>query len=257
MTATLSSMLLGSTDPDRLRDWYRRAFEPQSVQEGVVLDYGTFGLLVEHRDDVAPANPEPGRFIVNFHVDDAAAAAKHLDDLGVTWLVEVEEREHGWFGTFLDPDGNYAQIIQFKPGNADAPPASASAAPAAPAGLRTSEAFSGFAVGDIDAARAFYADTLGIPVTERNGMLELGLGRHTTVLVYPKPDHTPATFTVLNIPVDDIDAAVDELTARGVTFERYPGMTGVDERGIMRGEGPPIAWFTDPAGNVVSVLEAG
>ena len=246
MTATLSSMLIGSTDPDRLRDWYRQGFGPAAGDHDA-LDFGDFGVLVEGRDDVAPANPEPGRFIVNFHVDDAAAAAKHLDDLGVTWLVELEEREPGWFGTFLDPDGNYVQIIQFKPG----------AGGTAPAGLRIRDAFSGFAVGDIDAARTFYADTLGIPVTERNGMLELGLGRHTTVLVYPKPDHTPATFTVLNIPVDDIDAAVDELTARGVVFERYDGMPGMNDKGIARGEGPPIAWFTDPAGNIMSVLEVG
>ena len=251
MTATLSSLLLGSTDPARLRDWYRRAFAPRPGEDEEVLDLGDVVLIVEPRDDVAPTNPEPGRFIVNFHVDDAAAAAKHLDDLGVTWLVELEEREPGWFGTFLDPDGNYVQIIQFKPGYADARPAGA------PAGLRTHDAFSGFAVGDIDAARTFYADTLGISVTERNGMLELGLGRHTTVLVYPKPDHTPATFTVLNIPVDDIDAAVDELTARGVVFERYDGMPGMNDKGIARGEGPPIAWFTDPAGNIMSVLEVG
>jgi catechol 2,3-dioxygenase-like lactoylglutathione lyase family enzyme len=249
MTPTLSSMLLGSTDPDRLRDWYRRAFRPATIED-VGLDFGDLGVIVEQRDDVSATNPEPGRFIVNFHVDDVQAIAKHLDAMGVTWLVEVEEREPGWFGTLLDPDGNYVQVIQFKPGyRGDARP------PGAPAVLRTGEAFSGFAVPDIEAARDFYTATLGVPVTERNGMLELQLGRHTTVLVYPKPDHTPATFTVLNIPVDDIDAAVDELAARGVVFERYDGMPGVSDKGIMRGEGPPIAWFTDPAGNIMSVLE--
>jgi catechol 2,3-dioxygenase-like lactoylglutathione lyase family enzyme len=241
MSATLSSMLLGSTDPDRLRDWYRRAFEPAAIEQ-VGLDFGGLAVIVEPRDDVAATNPEPGRFIVNFHVDDVHAIAKHLDSMGVTWLVEVEEREPGWFGTLLDPDGNYVQVIQFT-------------SAAAPGGLRVGEAFSGFAVPDIAAARDFYTATLGIPVEERNGMLELRLGRGTTVLVYPKPDHVPATFTVLNIPVDDIDAAVDELTARGVVFQRYEGLPGADDKGIMRGEGPPIAWFTDPAGNVMSVLE--
>ena len=249
MTATLSSMLLGSTDPDRLRDWYRRAFEPAAIEQ-VGLDFGDLAVIVEPRDDVSATNPEPGRFIVNFHVDDVQAIAKHLDSMGVTWLVEVEEREPGWFGTLLDPDGNYVQVIQFKPG------ALPEARPAGtPGGLRVGEAFSGFAVADIAAAREFYTATLGIPVDERNGMLELRLGRDTTVLVYPKPDHVPATFTVLNIPVDDIDAAVDELTARGVVFQRYEGMPGADDKGIMRGEGPSIAWFTDPAGNVMSVLE--
>ena len=124
----------------------------------------------------------------------------------------------------------------------------------APTQLRVADAFSGFSVDDVDAARDFYTGTLGIPVSERNGMLELALGQHTRVLVYPKPDHEPAAFTVLNIPVDDIDAAVAELTGRGVVFERYPDMPEMDERGISRGR-PPIAWFTDPAGNILSVLQ--
>ena len=251
MTLTLGSILLGSTDPDRLRDWYGRAFGATVVDDVVhVLDLGGVDVIVEPRDDVAPTNPEPGRFIVNFHVDDVQAIAKHLDAMAVTWLVAVEERDHGWFGTLLDPDGNYVQVIQFKPG---AGPRAAGTHGA----LRPGEAFAGFAVRDVAAARDFYTQTLGIPVDERNGMLELRLGRHATVLVYPKPDHTPATFTVLNIPVDDIDAAVDELTARGVTFERYDGMPAMDAKGVMRGEGPPIAWFTDPSGNIMSVVEVG
>ena len=251
MTTTLGSMLLGSRDPDRLRDWYRQAFGLEPDAHGV-LQAGGVGLIVDDRDDVAAANPEPGRFIVNFHVDDARATAEHLDRLGVTWLVRVEERPPGLIGTMVDPDGNYVQVVELAP---ELVPEHGDDRPGgAPAGLRTGDAFSGFAVDDIEAARTFYAGTLGITVTERNGMLELHLGRHTTVLVYPKENHEPATFTVLNIPVDDIDAAVGELTARGVRFERYPGM-GTDEKGVMRGEGPPIAWFTDPAGNVMSVLQ--
>ena len=121
--------------------------------------------------------------------------------------------------------------------------------------LADSAAFSGFAVPDVEAARRFYADTLGLRVDEDGGMLTLHLGGGTDVLVYPKPDHTPATYTILNFPVDDVDRAVEELTARGVTFERYPGMHQ-DDKGVMRGQGPTIAWFTDPAGNVLSVLEA-
>jgi catechol 2,3-dioxygenase-like lactoylglutathione lyase family enzyme len=117
------------------------------------------------------------------------------------------------------------------------------------------KAFSGFAVPDIEAARAFYADTLGIKVTEEHGLLTLDLaGGERPTLVYPKPDHTPATYTILNFPVDDIEAAVDELTSRGVEMQRYDGMEQ-DERGIMRAGGPYIAWFTDPAGNVLSVLQ--
>lgn len=119
----------------------------------------------------------------------------------------------------------------------------------------TAKAFSGFSVDDIPAAAAFYRDTLGLTVEEQNGMLSLHLGSGGTVLVYPKPNHTPATYTLLNFPVDDIDAAVDELTAKGVQFKRYDGMPA-DDKGIMRaGHGPDIAWFTDPAGNVISVLQ--
>ncbi|QCD54486.1 VOC family protein [Streptomyces hawaiiensis] len=116
------------------------------------------------------------------------------------------------------------------------------------------KAFSGFSVNDIDAARAFYADTLGLRVSEENGMLLLHLAGDRDILVYPKPDHTPAAFTILNFPVDDIEAAVDELTSRGVRFESYDHLK-TDDKGIFRGGGPLIAWFTDPAGNVLSVLQ--
>ena len=117
------------------------------------------------------------------------------------------------------------------------------------------KAFSGFAAPDIEAARAFYADTLGIKTTEEHALLTLHLqGGERPTLIYPKPDHMPASYTILNFPVDDIEAAVDQLAERGVTFERYDGMEQ-DERGIMRAGGPYIAWFTDPAGNVLSVLQ--
>ncbi|MFF2523193.1 VOC family protein [Streptomyces liangshanensis] len=120
--------------------------------------------------------------------------------------------------------------------------------------LGTSKAFSGFAVNDTQKAKRFYEDTLGLETSEENGILTLKLGGGTDVLLYPKPHHTPGTFTVLNFPVDDIDAAVDALAARGVVFERYPGLEA-DEKGIFRGGGPYIAWFTDPAGNILSVLQ--
>lgn len=120
--------------------------------------------------------------------------------------------------------------------------------------LNKSHAFAGFSANDINAAKEFYATTLGLEVSEENGMLTLDLAGGAHVLIYPKDNHQAATYTVLNFPVDDIDAAVDELSGRGVAFERYEGMSQ-DERGVMRGNGPPIAWFTDPAGNILSVLE--
>ena len=120
--------------------------------------------------------------------------------------------------------------------------------------LAESKAFSGFAVDDIDKARKFYGETLGLETSEENGMLTLHIAGDRPTLVYPKDDHTPADFTILNFPVDDVDAAVDALTARGVAFEHYDGMDQ-DEKGVMRGQGPDIAWFKDPAGNVLSVIQ--
>jgi catechol 2,3-dioxygenase-like lactoylglutathione lyase family enzyme len=118
------------------------------------------------------------------------------------------------------------------------------------------KAFSGFAVGDVERAREFYEGTLGLRVTEANGMLTLHLGGDRPTIVYPKPDHAPASYTILNFPVPDIEATVDGLSERGVRFERYDGFDQ-DERGIFRGGGPLIAWFTDPAGNVLAVLQEG
>lgn len=114
------------------------------------------------------------------------------------------------------------------------------------------KAFSGFSVDDIPAAKQFYRETLGLRVSEENGMLQLHIAGNQDTLVYPKEDHQPATFTILNFPVDDIDQAVAELTARGVTFEQYDN---TDAKGIMRDWGPPIAWFKDPAGNILSVIQ--
>jgi len=116
--------------------------------------------------------------------------------------------------------------------------------------------FSGFSVDDIAKAKDFYGRALGLEVTETHGMLSLQLDPDTAVLVYPKDDHTPATFTILNFPVENIDEAVDALTGRGVRFVVYDeeGFK-TDERGVFRDEGPNIAWFKDPAGNILSLLE--
>jgi catechol 2,3-dioxygenase-like lactoylglutathione lyase family enzyme len=117
-------------------------------------------------------------------------------------------------------------------------------------------AFSGFSVDDVSAARTFYGETLGLKVDEANGMLNLHLAGGTRILVYPSPGHTPASYTILNFPVADIEAAVAQLRDKGVQFERYPQMaSGTDENGIFRGGGPLIAWFKDPAGNILSVLQ--
>jgi predicted enzyme related to lactoylglutathione lyase len=122
--------------------------------------------------------------------------------------------------------------------------------------LENSPAFSGYSVDEIPKAMQFYGEVLGLAVSENNGLMTLHLLGDRDTLIYPKGDrHEPATFTVLNFPVDDIERTVDELAARGVEFERYEGMDQ-DDRGISRGGGPLIAWFRDPAGNILAVLQA-
>jgi catechol 2,3-dioxygenase-like lactoylglutathione lyase family enzyme len=119
--------------------------------------------------------------------------------------------------------------------------------------FKETKAFSGFAVDDLAVAKEFYSETLGLDVTEENGLLRLQIAGGIPVLVYPKPGHTPAEYTILNFPVPDIEAVAKELTARGVVFERYNDEQ--DELGINRGRGPLIAWFKDPAGNILSIIQ--
>jgi catechol 2,3-dioxygenase-like lactoylglutathione lyase family enzyme len=125
--------------------------------------------------------------------------------------------------------------------------------------FKNTKAFSGFAVNDLAAAKTFYSETLGLEVEEGGQGLRLKIAGGNATFVYSKPDHVPATYTILNFPVDDIDRAVDQLTAAGVKFEHYGKLT--DARGIARGAttggGPDIAWFKDPAGNILSVLQEG
>ncbi|HET8736046.1 MAG TPA: VOC family protein [Pricia sp.] len=130
--------------------------------------------------------------------------------------------------------------------------------------LQKSKAFSSFSVSDTEKAREFYGETLGLDVSgvkgmEDYGLLELHFPNGQTVLIYPKENHEPATFTVLNFPVDNIDKTVDELTEKGVKFEHYGGEIKTDEKGIARSDspekGPNVAWFKDPAGNILAVME--
>lgn len=122
--------------------------------------------------------------------------------------------------------------------------------------FKDTKAFSGFSVDDLQKAKQFYGDTLGLEVTENAmGILELHISGGSKIIIYPKPNHTPASFTILNFPVDDVEKAVDELTAKGIKFEQYDlGSMKTNEKGIVRGQGPDIAWFKDPAGNILSVL---
>jgi predicted enzyme related to lactoylglutathione lyase len=122
--------------------------------------------------------------------------------------------------------------------------------------FRTAKAFSSFSVNDLKKAKEFYGQTLGLNVTELPEGLDIRLANGLDVFLYAKPNHTPATFTVLNFPVDDIDDAVDEIRSLGIKLEKYDqAEIRTDDKGIMRGPGPQIAWFKDPAGNVLSVVQ--
>ncbi len=246
-TPTLGSLLLGSADPTRLRDWYEQAF-------GVAVDtfgfhnFGGFGVMADPRDDVAATAAEPGRVILNFAVPDAKVAAERIEKAGTTWIVPLEQRPEGRFATFTDPDGNYLQVIELSHDTRQR-----MLAPYRDE-WRNTKPFSGIAVNDTAAAKNFYSTVLGLDVTEKDGILSLWLDDRSCVIAYPKPNHVPAQHTVLNFPVDDIEIAVDDLVAAGVTMLRYDGMKQ-DAKGIMREGGPLIAWFADPAGNILSVLQ--
>ncbi len=257
--SSLDSILLASTNPERLHAWYVAALEPEEdvmVDSYRVLKFGQFHVLIDSRTDVADRNLEPGRMILNFDVADARAIATRLDDMSVAWSAELEDREGSLFATALDPDGNYVQIIQL---SKEHRAAMEKVSDDGGIMFTNTRAFGGFSVNDLQQARRFYGDTLGLKTSdvkmpEGYSLLTLHIAGGSDVLVYPKPDHTPATFTILNFPVSDIDKAVDALAERGVRFERYDSFDH-DSKGIHRGGGPLIAWFKDPAGNVLSVIE--
>jgi predicted enzyme related to lactoylglutathione lyase len=121
--------------------------------------------------------------------------------------------------------------------------------------FKNTKAFSGFSVNDINKAKEFYSSILGLDVSESHGILTLNINGGNKIIIYPKPNHTPASFTILNFPVNNIEEAVDKLTKSGVQFEHYEGELQTDKKGIFRKGGPLIAWFKDPAGNILSVLE--
>lgn len=253
MTA-LTSVMLGTTDADRLHAWYTTVAPPETddrVGDYRILGYaGGVLLMIDPRDDVQEAHPDPARTIINLAVEDARAFADRVDELGGRWVAPLEDRDGSLFATAQDPDGNYVQVVQM--GDRDRAAMEGRGQPL-PGGILPSEAFSSIAVDDLQAARRFYGETLGLTVRdEMMGLLGVELGARR-VLVYPKEDHVPASYTVLNFPVADVEAAVRALGERGVEFLRYDGFDQ-DELGIARGQGPDIAWFADPAGNVLSVV---
>lgn len=260
MTSSIQSILLASTDPDRLRRWYAEAFDVPPDADGF-LGLG-LGLLVDHRDDVADRTVEPGRVILNHHVPDIHAAARRLDEMEVTWVAPVEYREAGlWFGTVTDPDGNYVQLIQTTPDywvrkreRADrttGPLTGASLAVRLPAQ-------------DLERARAFYSERLGLdPIDERDGALLYSCGGQEFA-VFASTGAASGDHTQLGFVVPDLDAAVTELRARGLEFERFEFGDLPITDGIIEIQGyyptkPPTGeraiWFRDSEGNLLGLSE--
>lgn len=243
-TATVNSILLSSEDPDALADWYGAVFDAPVHREmgpHPIVDLDGFFVMFDRREEVSGPARDGARIILNVEPDDPTATAARIDELGGGWISPLENRDGHLFGTATDPDGNWIQLVRLTD--------EAEAQMGAP-----TTAVSGFAVRDTEEAAAFYENVLRMRVLRMEmGVLGIRIDRRTTVIAYPKPDHVPASHTVLNVPVTDIDAAVTEYAARGATFERYDAMPQ-DDRGIMRGPGPEIAWFTDPSGNVIALM---
>jgi catechol 2,3-dioxygenase-like lactoylglutathione lyase family enzyme len=247
---TLGSMLVASTNVNRMREWYERAFGVAPNPDGF-FEFGGVSVLIDPRDDVGDQAAEPARVIMNFHVDDARAIAAHLDSLGVTWVVPVEFRGDAWFATLIDPDGNLLQIIELTPSYW-----------ASRGGLLAgSTVATRLPAEDLQRARRWYADKLALePVEEREGGLRYQCGGVSFAL-FESAGKPSGTHTQMGWEVADIDAVVAELRVRGVVFEEYdlPGLVTVD--GIAdidgnypsKGTGERAAWFYDSEGNLIGL----
>jgi catechol 2,3-dioxygenase-like lactoylglutathione lyase family enzyme len=262
-TSSITSLLLGSRDPDRLRSWYRDALGAEPEADGF-LHFGPVGVLVDARDDVGATVAEPGRVILNHEVTDIAAAAKRVEATGAPCIAAIEYREDGGlsFATYEDPDGNYVQLIELGPeywakkraretgsGQDRGPLADARAAVRLPAQ-------------DLERARRFYADKLGLePAEERPGGLRYECGG-TAFVVYQSSGRSPGEFTQMGFYVADIEGTVAELRERGVELMEVdlPGMKTVDGIADIEGNYPSTgavgeraAWFHDSEGNLLGV----
>ncbi|WP_369688385.1 VOC family protein [Actinomadura macra] len=262
----IGSVLLASTEPDQLRAWYEEAFGVAADTDGF-LHLGGVGLLVDGRDDVAGKAVEPSRVILNVHVDDARAVARHLDGMDVTWLAPLEYRDQvgAWFGTAIDPDGNHVQIIELTDAYWAARRERAERAGGqerAAWSLADASVSCRLPAQDLDRARRFYAEKLGLePVETRPGGLRYET-RSGGFSVFQSAGRPSGEHTQMAWRVDDIDAVVAELRQRGVVFDDVdvPGLRTVD--GITEvtgnypsagGRGERAAWFRDSEGNLHGV----
>ncbi|WP_433236224.1 VOC family protein [Actinomadura nitritigenes] len=260
----LGSILLASTDPGRLRAWYEQAFGASADGDGF-LRLGGVGLLIDGREDVATETAEPARVILNLHVEDARATARHLDALDVSWLAGLEYRERAgaWFGTVVDPDGNLVQIVQ--------PTAEYWTARRERLGLGGAGILAAAHVAtrlpaqDLGRARRFYAEKLGLePVEARPGGLRYECGGGVFAL-FESAGRPSGEHTQMGWRVEDLDATVAELRDRGVVFEEYqgPGLRTAGGIAVVAGNYPShggagerAAWFYDSEGNLHGVGQA-
>lgn len=261
MSDSISSILLGSANPDRLRQWYVDVFAVDADADGF-LGFGSIGVLPDKRDDVATTAVEPGRVVLNHHVPDIGAAARRLDEMGATWISPVGYRDAGlWFGTVEDPDGNYVQLIETTPeywvrkrqraGSATGPLDGASLAVRLPAQ-------------DLDRARTFYAERLGLePIDEREGALLYSCGGQEFA-VFASTGAAAGNHTQLGFMVVNLDDVVAGLRGRGVVFEEFdfgdfPVTDGIVEiAGYYPSKAPTgerAIWFRDSEGNLLAVGE--
>jgi predicted enzyme related to lactoylglutathione lyase len=257
-TPSLGSVLLATTDAYRLRSWYEAAFGITPNPDGF-LEFGSVSVLIDQRDDVAVRAVEPPRVILNLHVEDARATAARLDQVGVEWLAPLEDRPEGWFGTAIDPDGNFIQIIELSPAYWAARREWATGA----AGnvLGASRVATRLPAQDLDRARRFYSEKLGLePVEERDGGLRYECGGVSFAL-FESTGRPSGTHTQMGWAVADIAAVVDRLRSRGVVFEEYDlpglktvgGIADVEGNYPSHGSGERGAWFYDSEGNLLAL----
>lgn len=252
-TPPLGSILLASTDPDRLRAWYERAFGATPNADGF-LTFGPVSVLIDRRDDVADRTAEPGRVILNLHVDDIRATVAHLESSGVTWVAELDDRGDALFAALADPDGNTVQVIELTP--------SYWATRGRPTPLSRARVAGRLPAQDLDRARRFYAEQLGLePVETRPGGLRYEFANGWFAL-FESSGRPSGVHTQLAFEVDDFDEAMADLRARGVTFESYdvPGLTTIDGVVEVEGNYPSKgsrgergAWFRDSEGNLLGI----
>jgi catechol 2,3-dioxygenase-like lactoylglutathione lyase family enzyme len=263
----LGSLLLASTDPDRLRTWYAEMFGAEPDPDGF-LHFGPVAVLVDGRDDLAATTREPGRVILNYEVTDIAATARFLDSRDVTWVSHVEYREGGgaWFGTVEDSDGNYVQLIQLTPEywtqrrarHRHAAASGAANGSLGRAGLQDAAVGVRLPAQDLERARGFYAERLGLhPVEAREGALRYECGGDSFA-IFASGGKPSGAHTQMGFSVPDIDAAVRELRERGLVFDEVeiPGLVSRDGIVDIPGQYPSTGavgeraiWFHDSEGN--------